>query len=551
MFHRHLVVAMLLVPGVTGAVAAESGHAGEELGAVSFPVSCRLELQPAFERAVALQHSFEFAAAREAFERVAADDPACAMAYWGIAMSHYHPLWAAPTAAELAAGLAASARASELAGFGSVSRVSAVSERESGFIAAIGSFWSDAGLADHKARAGRYRDAMADLSRRFPEDPEAAIFHALAILSTAPPADPEHRMQKQAAEILANWLPRLPNHPGITHYSIHAFDSPQLAYLGLDAARRYARIASAAAHALHMPSHIFIRLGLWPEAIASNLDSAASARAGALRAGSGRVALEEFHALDYLEYAYLQSGDDDRARAVAERVARTTAIEEAALQVTYGLAAIPARFALERRQWAEAAALTLPANLGVDWTKFPQMAAINAYARAVGAAKSGDRVAAESAVADLAALQKKVAQAPPPGPYDWAANVESLRLAAAGCLAHARGDAAEALTLLRSGADLADKVGKHPVTPGTVLPQRELLADLLLELDRPRDALREYEASLAVAPNRLHALAGAARAADLAGEGARARTFANLVSALASPTSTRPEVVAARRLLAD
>ncbi len=218
------------------------------------------------------------------------------------------------------------------------------------------------------------------------------------------------------------------------------------------------------------------------------------------------------------------------------------------MQATYGLAAIPARFALERRQWAEAAALTLPANLGVDWTKQPHMAAINAYARAVGAAKSGDRVAAEAAVAELGALQGKVALAPPPGPYDWAANVEALRLAAAGCLEQARGNPAEALTLLRSGADLADKVGKHPVTPGTVLPQRELLADLLLELERPREALREYEASLAVAPNRLHALAGAARAADLAGEGARARTFANLVSALASPSSTRPEVVAARAL---
>ena len=424
-----------------------------------------------------------------------------------------------------------------------------VSPRERGYIAAIASFWTDAASADHKTRAARYRDAMGELSRRFPDDADAAIFHALAILATAPPADPEHLMQKQAAAILAGWLPRLPNHPGITHYSIHAFDSPELAYLGLDAARRYARIAPAAAHALHMPSHIFVRLGLWPEAIASNLDAAASARAAALRAGSGRVAIEELHALDYLAYGYLQTGDDDRARAVTEQASRTTAIEDVAMQATYGLAAIPARFALERRQWAEAAALTLPASLGVDWTKQPQMAAINAYARAVGAAKSGRQAAAEAAVAELAAFQQRLAQAPPPGPYDWAANVESLRLAAAGCVEQARGNTAEALTLLRAGADLADKVGKHPVTPGTVLPQRELLAELLLELGRPGEALREFEASLAVAPNRLNALAGAARAADLAGEAARARTFANLVSALASPASTRPEVVAARALV--
>ena len=522
MFQRNLVIAMLFISGSEGALVAEGGHGSEQLGTVSFPVSCRPELQPAFERAVALQHSFEFASAREGFERVAADDPACAMAHWGISMSHLHPLWAAPTPAELTAGLAASARAAELAGAGSAAKIS---ERERGYIAAIASFWSDAERADHKTRAARYRDAMGELSRRFPDDADAAIFHALAILGTAPPADPEHKMQKQAAEILAGWLPRLPNHPGITHYSIHAFDSPELAYLGLDAARRYARIAPAAAHALHMPSHIFIRLGLWPEAIASNLDAAASARAAAVRAGSGRVAIEELQA------------------------ARTTGIEEGAMQATYGLAAIPARFALERRQWAEAAALELPANLGVDWTKLPQMAAINAYARAVGAAKGGDRAAAEAAVAELATFQQRLAQAPPPGPYDWAANVESLRLAAAGCLAQARGNTAEALTLLRAGADLADKVGKHPVTPGTVLPQRELLADLLLELGRPGEALKEFEASLAVAPNRLNALAGAARAADLAGEAARARTFANLVSALASPASTRPEVVAARALV--
>jgi tetratricopeptide (TPR) repeat protein len=544
MFQRNLVIAMLFVSGSQAALVAESGHTIEGLGAVSFPVSCRPELTPAFERGVALLHSFEYVAAREAFERVAADDPACAMAQWGVSMSHFHPLWAAPTAAELAAGTAASARAAELAGAGPGSRVT---DREFGYIAAIGHYW-EAAAADHKTRAARYRDAMAGHSLRFPEDADAAVFHALAILGTAPPADPEHKMQKQAAAILSSWLPRLPNHPGITHYSIHAFDSPELAYLGLDAARRYARIAPAAAHALHMPSHIFVRLGLWPETIASNLDAAASARAAIARTGSGKVALEELHALDYLAYAYLQEGDDERARALAEQVARTTAIEAAALQATYGLAAIPARYALERRQWSEAAALELPSNLGVDWTKFPQMAAIISYARAIGAAKSGDQVAAGAAIAELAAFHQSLVKAPPPGPYDWAASVESLRLAAAGCLEQARGNDAEALKLLRSGADLADKVGKHPVTPGTVLPQRELLADLLLELGRPREALQEYEASLAVAPNRLNALAGAARAADRAGEAARARTFGNLVSALASPASTRPEVVAARAL---
>lgn len=544
MVRRLLVVACLLLPAGLGALAADSGHAGEELGAVSFPVSCRPELLPAFERAVALQHSFEFAAARQAFERVAADDPACAMAQWGIAMSHFHPLWAAPTAAELAAGASASAQAAKLAA------APAVSARERGYVAAIGSFWNDAGTADHKMRAARYRDAMGELSRRFPDDPEAAIFYALAILGTAPPADPAHLLQKQAAEILSSWLPKLPNHPGITHYSIHAFDSPELAYLGLDAARRYARIAPASGHALHMPSHVFVRLGLWPEAIASNRDAAAAEHGIAQRSGSGLATLEEVHALDYLEYSYLQIGDDVSARDVAERAAGVKGVGEAAIQA-YGLAAIPARFALERRQWAEAAALQLPVKLGLDWAKLPHFVSILAYARALGAARSGDLAVAEAAVSELAGLGQRLTAQPPAGPYDWAMQVEALRLAAAGTLARARGDDTQALALLRQGADLADKAGKHPVTPGTVLPQRELLADLLLELGRPAEALREYEASLAVAPNRMHALAGAAHAADLLGETRRARTFANLLDALAVPGSTRPEVVATRKLLAD
>ncbi len=545
MVHRQLVFATLLAVVAPGALFADIGHGGEELGSVSFPTSCRPELQPAFERAVALLHSFEYLPARAAFAQVAADDPACAMAQWGIAMTFYHPLWAAPTPQDLEAGRAASARATALA------TAAQVSERERGFIAALDRFWSDAGTADHRTRAARYRDAMAELSRRYPEDAEAAIFHALAILGTAPPADPAHLLQKQAAEILASWLVRLPNHPGITHYSIHAFDSPELAYLGLDAARRYAHLAPASGHALHMPSHIFTRLGLWPEAIASNLDAAAAEHAAVLRAGSGQVSLEELHALDYLEYAYLQIGDDDRARAVVETAARVPAIAEAAIQATYGLAAIPARFALERRQWAEAAALTLPANLGIDWAAVPQMAAITAYAQAVGAAKLGDLPAAQAALARLAGLQKQLAQTPPPGPYDWAANVEALRLAAAGCVAHARGEDGEAVRLLGAAADLEDRTGKHPVTPGAVLPQRELLADLLLDLGRPGEALREYESSLAVAPNRLHALAGAAHAADLLGDAARARTYSNLLSALAIPASSRAEVVAARQRLGN
>jgi hypothetical protein len=540
----YILALLSLLPFGLVAVAL-ADHGGPELGTVNFPVNCRPELQPAFDRAVALLHSFGYDEAREAFAQVAADDPACAMAHWGVAQTYYHPLWAAPTPAELAAGRAASARAAELA----AAAGARLSERERGFVAAIGGFWGDE-AADHRTRAIRYRDAMAELSRRFPEDSEAAIFHALSILGPAKPNDPTHAEQRRAAEILGAWGAKLPQHPGAIHYAIHAFDSPELAHLGLDAARRYARIAPASAHALHMPSHIFIRLGLWGEAIASNQDSDETAHQTAVRRSSGRASKDELHALDYLEYAYLQTGDDERARAVRDEVARIAQLEEPAFQSAYALAAVPARYALERRQWKEAAALALPESVAVDWASFPYVSAITFYAQTVGAARTGNLPGADEALARLTEQHARLAKNPPPGAYDWTSHVESLRLAAAGTFEQARGNQTEALRLLAAAADLDDRTGKHPVTPGTVLPPRELYAELLLELGRPAEALREYESVLVAAPNRLYALDGAARAADRLGEAGRARTFDNQLAALTSPASKRSEVVAARARLA-
>jgi tetratricopeptide (TPR) repeat protein len=348
--------------------------------------------------------------------------------------------------------------------------------------------------------------------------------------------------------LLTPLVSRYPDHPGIAHYLIHSLDYPELAHLALDAARRYARIAPGSAHALHMPSHIFVRLGLWPESIASNLDSAGSAERMRERFPVA-AAFDELHALDYLEYAYLQTGRDEEALAVVRRAEALAAGRGKSFAAEYAMAAIPARYHLERGEWRRAAELADVAS-GGGLSSFAYVDAIPVYARAVGAARSRQLTQADAEIARLAEIQRHLAGAPPPGPYDWAGYVESGRLAAAGLAAHAAGRGDDAVRLLGEAADLEARVGKHPVTPGTVLPPRELLAEVLLELGRAEEALAEFEATLVQTPNRLRALTGAAGAAALARRGERARTLDTLVAAIAAPTSTRAEVVAARRRLA-
>jgi tetratricopeptide (TPR) repeat protein len=461
------------------------------------------------------------------------------MAQWGIAMTHYHPLWAPPAPTELEEGRAAAQRAAALG---------ATSERERAWIAAIGAFYEGADRAPHAARAASYRDAMAELARRFPDDREATIFHALAMLGAAPRNDPTLAEQRQAAEILNRLLPVEPNHPGVAHYLIHAFDYPDLASLALPAARAYAKIAPASPHAQHMPSHIFTRLGLWEESVLSNLTSQATADALVATSHPGAASFDALHALDYLEYAYLQTGQGERAREVRDRAAGASAFDEANFQVGYALAAIAARYPLERRQWADAARLPLPAAK-LPWERFPYALATVYFARAIGAARGGAPALAEEALAQISAARDALTKTPAAGPYDWAGQVESLRLAAAGWLAFAQKKPERALQLLRSAADLQDKVGKHPVTPGEILPARELLGDLLSELGRPADALREYEASQRVAPNRLNGLYGAARAAEQSGDPRRARELYSLLVQQCPAASERTELRAARTFL--
>jgi tetratricopeptide (TPR) repeat protein len=389
---------------------------------------------------------------------------------------------------------------------------------------------------------------MERLAAAFPDDDEAAIFHALTLLGTAPPTDATYANQKQAAEILNRLLPKHTDHPGILHYVIHSFDYPALAALALPAARAYGKTAASSPHALHMPSHIFIRLGLWQESIASNLDSAAASKAQMARTHPGATAFDDVHAQDYLEYAWLQLGDDRKAREVLEEVAKAKRFDEPSAIAAYAVAAIPARYALERRDWRAASELALPPG-EIPWERYPQVRALTHFARALGSARVGDLDRARQALTELETIHAGLAKQPLPGPYDWAGQVEALRLAAGGWLALAEGKKDEAVSLLTSAAEKEEKVGKHPVTPGALLPAREQLGDLLLEMGKPAEALAAYAAALTDAPKRFNGLAGAARAAELAGDTARARAYSEELLALCGSTCERPEAQRAKAFL--
>ena len=511
----------------------------EALGRVHFPTSCR-GVDAEFTRAVALLHSFGYEESRRAFEAVVAKDPACAMAYWGIAMTWYHPIWAPPNSQELAAGTAAAKKAVEL---------DAKTERERGYIAAIGAFYRDSDRLDHQARARAYSDAIGELSKQMADDHEAKIFYALSLLGTAPPGDASFANEKQAAAILNSLLPLEPQHPGIAHYMIHSFDYPQLAADALPAARAYSRIAPDSPHALHMPSHIFTRLGLWQDSIASNLASADAGRRLVARRHPGAASMDTLHALDYLEYAYLQIGDDAAARAVLAEPAAAKTFDDPRFSAGYALAAIPARFALERRDWKAAAQLE-PPSVTLDWASFPYAPAITYFAQAIGASRTGQLDRARSALRQIERIHAGLQKSPIPGPYDWTSQVESERLAAAAWLAFAEGRKDDAVKMARAAAQLEEKTGKHPVTPGAPLPARELLGDMLLEMGQPAEALAAYEASLREAPNRFNSLYGAARAAERSQNTDRARALYAALLAQCVADSPRPELAEARKFAA-
>ena len=509
-----VLVTFALVPPAGAHDPDHSHDHAEKLGTVHFSTSCKPEAQPLFDRGVALLHSFGYAPAASAFADVLAADPACAMGEWGIAMSYFHEIWAPPTLEELAKGSAAAERALEMGG---------KSDREQALIAAIAAFYRDAATLDHRTRVRAYQQAMTETVRAYPDDVEAAIFNALSLLAVAynSPPDKTYALQKEAASILNGLLPKYPDHPGIAHYMIHSFDYPELAGLALPAARAYAEIAPDATHALHMPSHIFTRLGLWQESIKSNLASAKAGTREATKRHPGASSFNALHATDYLEYAYLQSAQDAKARELVDRINAVTSLDDPeAFAAGYALVAIPARYALERRQWREAANLPDPPAF-FPWDKLPYASANTEFARAVGAARSGDVERARRALARLTEI-RQVTKAKQKG-FDWATQIEIQRLAASGWLAHAEGSEDEAVRLLRAAAELEDATDKHPVTPGALLPAREQLADLLMELGDASAALAEYESAMRMQPARYNALLGAALAAEKLGNRKRAK----------------------------
>ena len=465
------------------------------------------------------------------------------MGYWGIAMSNYHPIWVPPNAAELQKGSAAIEKAKS---------VGARTGRERDYIAAIEVFYKVADKLDHRTRTFAYSESMERLYRRHPSDREAGIFYALALIAKGMMAnDQSYANEKKAAWILNRVLAREPQHPGVAHYLIHSYDYPALAHLALTAARSYAKIAPASAHAQHMPSHIFTRLGLWQEAIRSNLDAKAAAKAYAARNHMPGAWDEQLHAMDYLAYAYLQGAQDKQAQGVFDELNKIQRAEPENFKVAYAFTAIPARYALERRQWNEAAKLTLhPGTLGAfPWQRFRWAEAHIHFARAIGAARTGDTASARPEVEKLAAIRQALVEVK--GDYDWTTQVEIEHRVASAWLAHAEGKHEESLRLMRAAAELDDATEKHPVTPGTLLPAREQLGELLLELKQPAAALQEFETSLRSAPNRFNGLYGAARAARLAADQKRAKTYYGKLMALCHQAdSIRPEIEEAKAFLA-
>src|SRR6267378_3471280 len=467
--------------------AGEHEHpAPEKLGTVEFPVSCSGDVQKRFERGVALLHSFAYSAAEKAFSDVIKADPNCAMAHWGIAMTYFHPLWPPPLPAEtVARGREEIERARQLGG----------SDREREFIEALSFIYANDPVP-YRDRVNRYTAAMGKLAERNRDDVECQIFYALALIAVAPPSDATHAKQKEAVAILEPLFKKYPQHPGIPHYLIHAYDNVEMASRGAEAARVYAQIAPSAPHALHMPSHIYTRLGMWQESIASNM----AARKAAHEQGDIG---EELHAMDYLTYANLQLGRDQDVARILDDLRKMTNLSPKYFKVAYAASAMPARYAIERRKWNEAAKLAPIPNA------LPQAAAITAWSRAVGFARSKQ---AELARPETARLKSTYEQMHAAGDEYWATQIHVQLNSALAWINYAAGKRAEAIKLMRAAADEEDAVEKLPVTPGAIVPAREQLGDLLLESNRPADALKEFERALAMTPQRRAALAGMSRA---------------------------------------
>jgi hypothetical protein len=506
----------------------DASRATGKIGKVNFANSCSQQTQAKVQRGVAMLHSFWWPEGERTFQEIAAEDPSCAaIAAWGFAsILMYNPFVGVVPANEIARAQGAIAKGRELG---------AKSQREKDYLEAVAAYWDDFGNRTERQRAVARSKAYQALAAKYPKDDEAQIFNALYRIAIQERSDQTYSDSLKAAAILEKQFAKHPDHPGVAHYLIHSYDAPPIAQRGVTAARRYAEIAPDAPHALHMPSHIFTRVGAWADSVATNRRSADAAE----KSNDHDDAL---HALDYMTYAYLQLGRDAEARKTWEEARRLTSINPARATAYYALAAMPARYVVERGAWREAAQLApSPSN-------FPFTAAMTHFARALGAARSGDPAAAQKDIEKIAALREELTAAK--NEY-WANEVEVMRLASVAWVALAQKKPDEALGLMRQAADIEDKSEKNIVTPGRVVPARELLGDMLLELKRPAEALKEYEASQIREPSRFRGLYGAGQAAAQAGNRDKARYYFSKLIESAGSGDSRPEIEKTREYLAS
>ena len=484
---------------------------GEMFGTVSFTASIPSNLQKDFNTGIALLHSFEYDEAEKVFAKIIDKAPDCAMAYWGVAMSNFHPLWFPPTPAELKKGSEAVTIANSIHN---------KTNREAAYIEAIGKFYDHADQFGHSLRVSNFEKAMEKIYNDYPDDIEAGIFYALALDAAADLSDKTYANQRKAFEILKPLFEKQPLHPGIAHYIIHNCDNPALGELALPAARKYASIAPASAHAQHMPSHIFTRLGLWDECIQSNLISVSSAQCYAEKAKIKGHWDEELHGMDYLVYAYLQKGDDKSAKQQVDYLESFNEVYPVNFKTAYAFAAIPARYALEKKNWKQAAALKIhPQNF--PWKNYPWQEAIFHFARLLGNVHLNQLDSAQKELSILKSL------------YDALNNQQNKEMEAAQVAVQIKaseawinfkqGNNEKALQLMQAAADMEDKMEKHPVTPGPVLPSRELLGELLLEMNKPSLAFEVFQENLRLHPYRLNGLNGLSLAARRSGKKVEAK----------------------------
>lgn len=504
------------------------------LGTVDFAVSCSPAVQNQFNRGVALLHHMMYSQAEEEFKKIAARDPNCAMANWGIGMTLFHPLWAPPSKEELERGKTVIDKAKSLG---------SSSDREQKYLTAAGAFYENWQKLDHRTRIAAWEAGQNELFIAYPDDIDAGALYALAHLATAPKGDKTYSHQKKAGALLEKMHARAPEHPALFHYTIHAYDNPLLAGRGVEVARGYDKLAPDVPHALHMPSHIFVRLGMWPEAIDWNRRSAAAARR---QSADGNISLHYIHAMDYLMYAYLQEARDQKALEVLKEINGIDRYQDS-FASAYGIAAAQARYPLERLQWAAAAMLPVRTHKTFPWDKYPWHEAVIYFARGLGAARTLDITGARNALQTLNQYYERTVQA---GQDYWAVLVDAQRLTVAAWLDYFEGKKDRALEIMGAAADLEDSVDKHPVTPGAVLPARELLGDMLVLTGKPEEALQAYETSLQAAPNRFNSLYGAGYAAQLSGDIQKAKKYyIMLVQLAADSEGDRPRLVQAQTFL--